>query len=187
MVELTFLGTGTSNGIPVIGCHCPVCTSADPRDRRGRTSAVVSFDGRSILIDTSPELRLQAIHVGLERIDAVLYTHAHADHVAGLDELRRFNEINQAYLPVFADPQTAARNLITEVPHPAFGTARWIASPVRVGDPPAQHRRAPELGEHTEAVLRDVLGYDNAKMQSHRDAGAFGGPHPATTNEASPL
>jgi phosphoribosyl 1,2-cyclic phosphate phosphodiesterase len=108
MVELTFLGTGTSNGIPVIGCHCPVCTSADPRDRRGRTSAVVSFDGRSILIDTSPELRLQAIHVGLERIDAVLYTHAHADHVAGLDELRRFNEINQAYLPVFADRQTAA-------------------------------------------------------------------------------
>ncbi len=73
-----------------------------------------------------------------------------------------------------ADPQTAARALITEVEHPAFGAARWIASPVRVGDPPREHRRAPGLGEHTQAVLRDLLGYDAARIAELRDAGAFG-------------
>jgi len=106
-VELTFLGTGTSNGVPIIGCRCPVCASDDPRDRRSRTSAVVRFGGHTVLIDTATELRLQAIAVGLERLDAVLFTHAHADHVGGLDDLRRFNEIEQAELPVYADPLTA--------------------------------------------------------------------------------
>src|SRR5688500_737683 len=85
MVELTFLGTGTSNGIPVIGCHCSVCTSSDPRDRRGRTSAVVRFNGHTVLIDTATELRLQALAAGLDRVDAVLFTHAHADHTGGFD------------------------------------------------------------------------------------------------------
>ena len=108
MVEITFLGTGTSNGIPMIGCRCPVCTSEDPRDRRGRTSAVVRFDGHTVLIDTAPELRLQATAAGLRAIDAVLFTHAHADHVGGFDDLRRFNELNQAHLPVYTDPATAA-------------------------------------------------------------------------------
>lgn len=108
MVELTFLGTGTSNGIPLIGCGCPVCTSDDPRDRRTRTSAVVRFDGKTILIDTATELRLQAVATGLRQIDAVLFTHAHADHVSGLDDLRQFNQINQAELPVYADETTAA-------------------------------------------------------------------------------
>lgn len=107
-VELTFLGTGTSNGIPIVGCGCPVCTSADPRDQRSRTSSVVRFDGRSVLIDTATELRQQAIRAGLRTLDAVLYTHAHADHVAGLDDLRRFNELTQAHIPVYADPLTAA-------------------------------------------------------------------------------
>ncbi len=109
MLEITVLGTGTSNGIPIIGCDCPVCTSDDPRDRRGRTSAVVRFDDRAVLIDTATELRLQAIAVGLRRIDAVLFTHAHADHVGGFDDLRRFNELSQAHLPVYADPDTAAQ------------------------------------------------------------------------------
>lgn len=106
-MRLTFLGTGTSNGIPIIGCQCPVCTSADPRDRRTRTSAVVHRNGHNILIDTATELRLQAINVGLSRVDAVLFTHPHADHLGGFDELRRFNEINQAHLPVFAANETA--------------------------------------------------------------------------------
>ncbi|HEX3722475.1 MAG TPA: MBL fold metallo-hydrolase, partial [Nitrolancea sp.] len=108
MVELTFLGTGTSTGIPMIGCSCPVCTSDDPRDRRGRTSAAVRFDGHTILIDTSPELRSQAVMTGLNWIDAVIFTHAHADHVAGIDDLRRFNELCQSHLPVYADTYTTA-------------------------------------------------------------------------------
>jgi phosphoribosyl 1,2-cyclic phosphate phosphodiesterase len=108
MVELTFLGTGTSNGIPVIGCGCAVCHSDDPHDRRGRTSAVVRYDGRTILIDTATELRSQALATGLDHVDAVLFTHAHADHTGGFDDLRRFNEIAQAHLPVFTSPETAA-------------------------------------------------------------------------------
>lgn len=108
MPELTFLGTGTSNGIPVIGCGCDVCRSPDPRDRRSRTSAVVRDRGRTYLIDTATELRLQALAVGLDRVDAVLMTHAHADHTGGFDDLRRFNELTGRHLPVYADPGTAS-------------------------------------------------------------------------------
>ena len=79
-MRLTFLGTGTSNGIPVIGCDCAVCRSEDPHDRRSRTSAVVSNGAFNLLIDTAPELRVQALANGLRRVDAVLYTHAHADY-----------------------------------------------------------------------------------------------------------
>lgn len=108
MPEITFLGTGTSNGIPVIGCQCATCHSQDPRDRRSRTSAIVRFDGWTVLIDTATELRSQALAVGLSRVDAVLMTHAHADHTGGFDDLRRFNELQQEHLPVFADPGTAS-------------------------------------------------------------------------------
>jgi phosphoribosyl 1,2-cyclic phosphate phosphodiesterase len=108
MVELTFLGTGTSNGIPVIGCGCAVCASSDPRDRRSRASVAVRDGERAFLIDTATELRLQALAVGLRRIDAVLMTHAHADHTGGFDDLRRFNELAGQHLPVYAAPATAA-------------------------------------------------------------------------------
>jgi phosphoribosyl 1,2-cyclic phosphate phosphodiesterase len=107
MPHLTFLGTGTSNGIPMIGCTCPVCHSSDPRDRRGRTSAVVRWDDRTYLIDTATELRVQALATGLDAIDAVLMTHAHADHTGGFDDLRRFNELAQARIPVYAGAATA--------------------------------------------------------------------------------
>ncbi len=108
MPEITFLGTGTSNGIPVIGCECDVCRSTDPRDKRTRTSALVRYSGHSILIDTATELRSQALANNLRRVDAVLMTHAHADHVGGFDDLRRFNELRQEHIPVYADPSTAA-------------------------------------------------------------------------------
>lgn len=87
-MELIFLGTGTSYGIPMIGCTCDVCTSSDPRNRRTRPSVVFSWDAHNVLVDTTPELRLQLISAGLSEIDAVLYTHAHADHLHGLDDLR---------------------------------------------------------------------------------------------------
>ena len=106
-MRLTFLGTGTSNGVPIIGCDCPVCTSSDPRDRRTRTSAFIERNGHNILIDTATELRMQAIQVGISRVDAVLFTHPHADHLGGFDDLRRFNEIDQAHLPVYAGVETA--------------------------------------------------------------------------------
>lgn len=108
MPQLTFLGTGTSNGIPMIGCQCPVCHSTDPKDWRNRSSAVVRWNGRTYLIDTATELRIQALALGLSEIDAVIMTHAHADHTGGFDDLRRFNELAQRRLPVYAGAETAA-------------------------------------------------------------------------------
>jgi len=90
-VEVIILGSGTSHGVPMIGCLCSVCTSNDPRDRRSRPSIYVRFGGRRLLVDTAPELRLQCIASGIDAVDAVLFTHHHADHVLGLDDLRRFN------------------------------------------------------------------------------------------------
>ena len=87
-MRLRFLGTGTSFGVPQIGCRCRTCTSADPRDRRTRSAALIEAGERRLLIDTPPELRLQLVAAGIDRVDAVLYTHAHADHVHGIDDLR---------------------------------------------------------------------------------------------------
>lgn len=109
-LELLFLGTGTSAGVPMIGCDCGVCTSDDPRDRRSRASVVVRYrdDGgtlRQYLIDTTPELRTQIVGARIHRLDGVFYTHNHADHVFGLDDLRRFNAVMQAPLNIYAEPR----------------------------------------------------------------------------------
>ena len=85
---LTVLGSGTSMGVPTIGCDCRVCTSDDPHDRRLRPSVLVEYDGHTVLIDTTPDFREQAIRENIKRLDAVLYTHAHADHILGLDDIR---------------------------------------------------------------------------------------------------
>jgi phosphoribosyl 1,2-cyclic phosphate phosphodiesterase len=88
----------------MIGCRCPVCTSGDPRNKRMRTSAVVRMGDKTLLIDTTPELRLQAIAAGLDSVDAVAFTHSHADHIMGFDELRRFAELSRRTVPVYASP-----------------------------------------------------------------------------------
>lgn len=108
-MRLTFLGTGTSFGVPQIGCTCPVCLSSDPRDRRTRTGALVDVDGVTLLIDTPPELRLQLIAAGRSHVDAVLYTHEHADHVNGIDDLRIFSVKQRAALPVYGAPEALAQ------------------------------------------------------------------------------
>jgi phosphoribosyl 1,2-cyclic phosphate phosphodiesterase len=105
-VRVVLLGTGTSHGVPMIGCDCPVCTSADPCDQRTRPSIVVQSNGRTLLVDTAPELRLQCIRNRIDRVDAVLFTHAHADHVAGMDDLRRFNWINGGPMDCYATAAT---------------------------------------------------------------------------------
>src|SRR5256885_203890 len=92
-VDLLFLGTGTSAGVPMIGCYCDVCTSPDPRDKRMRPSVLISYANTKVLIDTTPELRLQCIANRIDWIDAIVYTHAHADHIMGLDDVRRFNAL----------------------------------------------------------------------------------------------
>ncbi len=107
-LRITLLGTGTSHGIPMIGCDCAVCRSSDPRDRRSRSSALVQAGGRSILIDTTPELRLQCIACDVHQVDAVLFTHHHADHIVGLDDLRRFNELHDTTLTCYCNHKTGA-------------------------------------------------------------------------------
>jgi phosphoribosyl 1,2-cyclic phosphate phosphodiesterase len=107
--SLLFLGSGTSHGVPMIGCQCDVCTSADPRDRRSRSSVYLTLaDDTRLLIDTSPDLREQALRHHLRRVDAVLYTHGHADHVLGLDDMRRFNALQGARIPCYGDARTVA-------------------------------------------------------------------------------
>jgi phosphoribosyl 1,2-cyclic phosphate phosphodiesterase len=103
-MRLTLLGTGTSFGVPQIGCDCAVCQSTDPKDRRSRTAAIVQGRGTTILIDTPPELRLQLLAAGVREIDACLYTHEHADHVGGIDDLRVFSLRRSRPLPVYGGP-----------------------------------------------------------------------------------
>jgi phosphoribosyl 1,2-cyclic phosphate phosphodiesterase len=105
-VELLFLGSGTSAGIPMIGCDCGVCTSTDPHDKRTRPSVVISHNGTRVLVDTTPELRVQCVDNDVKRIDAVVFTHGHADHVMGLDDCRRFNVLKGGPLDVWADDAT---------------------------------------------------------------------------------
>jgi phosphoribosyl 1,2-cyclic phosphate phosphodiesterase len=106
-MELIFLGTGTSQGVPIIGCECEVCCSDDPRDRRTRPSAALRLDdGRILLIDTTPELRLQALAAGIRRVDAALFTHHHADHIMGMDDLRAFNQLNGNVIDCHGRPET---------------------------------------------------------------------------------
>ena len=104
-LRLTFLGTGTSMGVPTLGCPCAVCRSDDARDQRTRPSLLLQYDGRAVVIDTSPDFRQQALRAGLSRVDAVLYTHAHADHILGLDDLRPFN-LRQGQIPLYANRAT---------------------------------------------------------------------------------
>ena len=106
--KITVLGSGTSVGVPTIGCHCDVCSSTDPRDNRLRPSILVSCEGRNILIDTTPDFRSQALRARIERLDAVLFTHSHADHIMGLDDVRPFNFRQRGRIPIYASPETMA-------------------------------------------------------------------------------
>lgn len=104
-MQVRLLGTGTSQGIPIIGCHCPVCTSSDSRNHRFRTSALVTVDGLNIQIDTGPDLRMQMLRAGVTRLDAVLYTHEHRDHTAGLDDVRPINFMMKQTLNLYGLPR----------------------------------------------------------------------------------
>ncbi len=161
-LEVIVLGSGTSHGVPMIGCRCPVCTSDDPRDRRTRPSVFVRFGGVRILVDTAPELRLQCLTHGIEAVDAVLLTHHHADHVAGLDDLRRFNWLMKKAMPCYGTERTleGIRRMFTyafepapDSPHsrPQLELHRIDHEPFTVGDEtivpiPLMHGPMPVLG-----------------------------------------
>jgi phosphoribosyl 1,2-cyclic phosphate phosphodiesterase len=162
--QLVFLGTGTSHGVPVIGCPCPVCTSANPKNQRMRCAAVLVLPQGNLLVDTPPDLRTQLLREGIGRIHAVLYTHEHADHLFGLDDLRIFAHYLDRDLPVYCDQHVEERirrifdyafdPITREYPAggvPRLEVRRVATEPVEVlGSPvvpiPLRHGRYPVLG-----------------------------------------
>lgn len=106
-MKIIFLGTGTSFGIPTIGCKCPTCTSKNPKNRRLRSSILIQYNRKNTIIDTSVDMRQQMLKNTISRLDAILFTHAHADHIHGLDEIRRFNQLQKAPVDAYADKTTA--------------------------------------------------------------------------------
>jgi len=137
------LGTGTSFGVPQIGCRCRTCTSTDPKDRRTRSAALLEAHGRRLLIDTPPELRLQLVQHGIDDLDAVLFTHAHADHVHGIDDLRPISMRRKTGLPAFGPPAALAElarrfDYIFDAavqPPPGTSIPRLAPVPIPAGDP----------------------------------------------------
>lgn len=124
-MRVRFLGTSTSYGVPVIGCRCQTCTSTDPRNKRTRASVYVETDeGARVIIDAGPELRMQALREGITRVDAVLFTHLHADHTAGIDDLKAFNAALGGMLPCYGDAATGAS--VRERFAYAFAGTPWI-------------------------------------------------------------
>ena len=143
-MKLTFLGTGTSFGVPQVGCHCEVCRSPDPRDKRTRCGAVIETDrGTRLLIDTPPELRLQLIASGIDRVDAVLLTHDHADHTHGIDDIRAFTVRRDAALPIYGPADTLSR-LAARFPYIFDDTLR----PLPGTSKPEGQARVLEDGQH---------------------------------------
>jgi phosphoribosyl 1,2-cyclic phosphate phosphodiesterase len=104
-VTITFLGTGTSQGVPVIACDCEVCTSTDPHDKRLRTSVLIEGDDKTVVIDSGPDFRYQMLRAGVKHLDAIVFTHEHKDHVAGMDDIRAFNYRQNAPVDVYATPR----------------------------------------------------------------------------------
>jgi phosphoribosyl 1,2-cyclic phosphate phosphodiesterase len=168
-LKITLLGTGTSHGVPAIGCDCDVCRSPDPHDRRTRPSILIATgrldDGAAgntnILVDTSTDLRAQALAHDLRRVDAILFTHSHADHVLGLDEVRRFNAMQREAIPCYADEATLAdlRRMFAYIFNPPAAIAGGIPqlSAARIAGPfmlggveivpvPVYHGKRPILG-----------------------------------------
>lgn len=142
-MRLTFLGTGTSFGVPQIGCHCATCRSDDPRDKRTRVGAIVEDQGLRLLLDTPPELRLQLIAAGVDRVDAVLFTHEHADHTHGIDDIRAISVRRDGALPMYGPEETLA-SLARRFPYifdaamkPLPGTSKpeGFAHPLEAGQP----------------------------------------------------
>jgi phosphoribosyl 1,2-cyclic phosphate phosphodiesterase len=143
-MKVTFLGTGTSVGVPRIGCHCQVCSSDDPKNKRLRCSILLQQDDRTILVDTTPDLRTQALRYGVDRVDAVVFTHAHADHLHGLDDVRCYCFERDTPLPCHGTTATLER--IEHVFDYAFNS-------------PYKHA-LPQLSLHTIEGPFSLLGFD---------------------------
>jgi phosphoribosyl 1,2-cyclic phosphate phosphodiesterase len=173
MLAITFLGTGTSMGVPVIRCTCEVCQSKDPRDQRLRSSIYVQTSDRSWVVDTGAEFRIQALREKIQTLDAVLYSHSHADHIMGFDDLRRFGSAPSGGIPIYASSETM-RNLQTCFSYAFGGKARFpgyvlpephlIEGPFHLGNTeihpiPVQHGSAHVFGFLFRKDSRSIAAY----------------------------
>jgi phosphoribosyl 1,2-cyclic phosphate phosphodiesterase len=179
----TFLGTGTSQGVPIIGCHCAVCKSTDLRDKRLRTAALISFDDKNIVIDTGPDFRQQMLRVGAENVEAVLFTHEHNDHIAGLDDVRPINFRHNKHMPLYATPSVRKAleqrfdYAISENPYPGaprlefyniskgepFEIAGEIIQPIEVQHGKGLTALGYRIGDLT--YITDCKSIDNAEIK----------------------
>lgn len=160
MMRITFLGTGTSQGVPVIGCRCPACTSTDSRDKRLRSSVLIQTERTNLLIDAGPDFRQQMLCAGIDRLDGILLTHEHRDHISGLDDVRAFNYLSGKSMPVYAESrvlkviQREFSYVFDPSPYkgsPQFSLLSMDDSPFIVGDLQVQpirlfHHRLPIFG-----------------------------------------
>ncbi len=126
-MKVTFLGTGTSQGVPVIGCACSVCCSMDYRDKRLRSSIHIEVSGKSFVIDTGPDFRQQMLRERINKLDAIIYTHGHKDHIAGLDDVRAYNYLHSKDMPIFGN-ENVLKQLQIEF-HYAFGQLKYPGTP----------------------------------------------------------
>ncbi len=189
-MKIVFLGTGTSVGVPVIGCDCRVCLSQDPRNKRRRSSLYVRAGNTHLVIDTSLDFREQALTYRVPRVDAVLVTHAHADHIFGLDDIRRYNTIQGTIIPVYASPGTVAdlRRIFTYIntDHPEPGVFRprldflevrepFLVGDVRIEPLPVLHGRVETYGYRLDAGGRSVGYVPDCKRMSDEVVARFRG------------
>lgn len=159
-MKITFLGTGTSQGVPVIGCQCEVCRSLDYRDKRLRVSVFIEMEGTNLVIDTGPDFRQQMLRERISKLDAVLLTHSHKDHIAGMDDVRAFNFLQQRGMPVYGTPGTLEQ--VKREFYYAFDGEKYPGTPVlqlhptderefefnglKITPLPVHHLRMPVLG-----------------------------------------
>lgn len=159
-MKITFLGTGTSQGVPVIGCRCEVCRSLDYRDKRLRVSVLIETENTTLVIDTGPDFRQQMLRERVSRLDAILLTHSHKDHIAGLDDVRAFNFLQEKGMPIFGKPETLEQ--VRKEFYYAFEEKKYPGTPeltlhpidsepfdfdgIKITPLPVMHMRMPVLG-----------------------------------------
>ena len=181
IVKITFLGTGTSLGVPIVACPCAVCASTDSRDKRMRSSVFIEVDGKNIVIDTGPDFRTQLLNNNIKRVDAILITHQHRDHMAGLDDIRTFNYMQKCAMPVFANYLTV--DSIRRDYYYCFGEPRYPGVPDielhNVGDDPIDvlgitvtpinvlHYKLPVLGFRIKnfTYITDASHIENSELE----------------------